>query len=275
MSNRKFNLEKNTLPEISARLLSITSAKYGADWVSHPHSHYFTEIFYFKNGNGTMQIEDKTLKIEPNSLMLIGPHVQHTEFSDPKNPLDYYVLGVEGLKINTNGPIEYSIVKPSGTADSIRQCFENILRETHNKREGYDQICQHYLAILILLICRKNHVSYELVDTQNCSRQCHQAKQYLELNYSEKITLDTLAAKCNLTKYYLTHKFTELYGISPIAYLTNVRIEAAKDLLKTTNHSIEDIAIATGFSSSSYFSQAFQKACQLTPQQYRKQKNLT
>ena len=50
MSNQKFNLENIILPEISSRLLSITSAKYGKDWESHLHNHYFTEIFYIKKG---------------------------------------------------------------------------------------------------------------------------------------------------------------------------------------------------------------------------------
>lgn len=270
MSNRKFNLEHNALPELSFRLLYITSAKYGNDWTSHMHSHYFTEIFYVKSGAGHMKIENETIPLQANSLVLIGAQVQHTELSNPSDPLDYFVLGVEGLKINTERPVEYSIVNSSSISSSIRQCFENILQEMHNKKEGYAEICQYNLAILILLICRKDHVSYELVDPQNSSRECYKAKRYIETNYSDKITLDILSDACNLTKYYLSHKFTELYGKSPISYLTEVRIEAAKDLLKTTNYSVEEIANTTGFSSSSYFSQAFQKACQLSPQQYRK-----
>ena len=90
------------------------------------------------------------------------------------------------------------------------------------------------------------------------------------LNYHDKITLNSLADSCNITKYYLSHQFTELYGKSPIAYLTEVRISAAKDLLTTTSYSIEEIAGSTGFSSSSYFSQTFQKICHVSPQQYRK-----
>lgn len=273
MSNQKFFLEDMGSFETPSRLLYITSAKYGADWVSYPHSHYFTEIFYIKSGCGQMQIENETIPLLPNSLVLIGAQVQHTEFSDSSDPLDYYVLGVEGLKINTERPIEYSIVNSSGISSSIRQCFENILHEMHHQKEGYAEICQHHLAILILLICRKDHVSYELVQPQNSSRECHKAKRYIETNYQGKITLDSLSDICNLTKYYLSHKFTELYGKSPISYLTEVRIAAAKDLLKTTNYSVEEIANATGFSSSSYFSQAFGKACQVSPQQYRKTHN--
>ena len=275
MSNRKFHLESIVIPENTSRLLYISSAQYGDDWTSHPHSHYFTEIFYIKNGTGHMIIENETLTLRPNSLVLIGSHVQHTEVSNPLDPLDYYVLGVEGLKINTDHPSEYSIIYSAPESSSIRKCFESILYEMNHKQEGYAQICQHHLAILILLICRKDHISYELLEPQSSSRECHKAKRYIETNYHEKITLDSLANICNLTKYYLSHKFKALYEKAPMAYLTEVRIDAAKDLLKTTNYSMEEIASATGFSSSSYFSQAFGKACGMSPQEYRKMQNVT
>lgn len=272
MSNQKFQLESFSNTDHAFRLIYISSAKYGNDWFSRPHSHYFTEIFYIKSGKGSIKIENETIQVSANSVVLIGAYVQHTEYSDADTPLDYYVIGVEGLKINTERSIEYSIVNSSSISSSIRQCFESILHETYQKKEAYAEICQHYLAILILLVCRKDHIAYEIVDTQTSNRECHNAKRYIETNYHEKITLDSLSEVCNLTKYYLSHKFKELYEKSPMAYLTEVRISAAKDLLKTTNYSIEEIASATGFSSGSYFSQAFQKVCQMTPQQYRKSK---
>jgi len=270
MSTQKFQVEHTINTENTSRLLYISSSKYGNDWTSHPHSHYFTEIFYIKSGTGHIQIENDIIPVSANSLVLIGAHVQHTEYSNENTPLDYYVLGVEGLKINTDRASEYSIVYSASDSSSIRKCFESILHETNHKQEGYAQICQYQLAILILLICRKDNVSYELIDTQNSNRECHNAKRYIETNYPEKITLDSLSQICNLTKYYLSHKFKELYGKSPMAYLTEVRISAAQDLLKTTNYSIEEISAATGFSSASYFSQSFQKSCGISPQQYRK-----
>lgn len=270
MSTRKFTLEIGTLPNVESRLLFITSSKYENDWPSFPHSHHFTEIFYIKSGSGYLQIEHEKVPVREHSLILIGARAQHTEFSDPENPLDYYVIGVERLKINAENAANYSIINYSSDPVMIHQCFENILQEMWGKQNGYTEICQHYLAILILHICRKNHISYELTDIQPQSHECHKAKEFIETHYSEKITLNMLADTCNLTKFYLSHKFSELYGKSPMTYLTEVRIAAAKDLLKTTNHSIEEIAGATGFSSSSYFSQTFQKTCQISPQQYRK-----
>lgn len=271
MSTRKFNVESVLAPEKPFRLLSISASKYGTDWVSAPHSHHFTEIFYIKSGSGYMQIENTKVPVKANSLILIGAQVLHTEISNANTPLDYYVLGVEGLRVNTNNDDQYTILDVTSTASLVRQCFENIFHEIQDKLAGYAEICQHYLSILILLICRKNMVSYELALPQNSSRECHKAKQYIDDHYHDKITLDSLSETCNLSKYYLSHKFMELYGKSPMAYLNEVRIAAATDLLKTTSYSIDEIALATGFSSNSYFSQTFQKHCQMSPNKFRQQ----
>ncbi len=271
MSTYRVNLEAGAnLPEQSFRLLYITTTQYEADWISRLHSHYFAEIFYIKGGSGYMLIEREKIPLQAGSVVLIGAQVQHTEVSNTGDPLDYYVIGVEGVKLSTDRPVEYSVVTSSSNASMICQCFENILKEVRNEREGYAEICHHYLSILVLLICRKDSISYEFVDTQNSCRECYKAKQYIETHYFEKITLDGLSETCNLNKFYLCHKFSDIYGKSPMAYLTEVRIRVAKDLLKTTTYNMEEIAHAAGFSSNSYFSQVFLKDCEMTPQQYRK-----
>lgn len=275
MSNRKFNLENEVQAPIQFRLLSIASSKYENDWASYPHNHRFTEIFFIKSGSGHMQIENESVPIFPNSLVVIGAQVLHTEYSNPDDPLDYYVLGVEGLKLNTEKEAEYLHVPASSNSVYIRECCENILREMHDKREGYAEICQHYLAILILYFCRKNNVSTEAAEVTSSSREFHKIKHFIDHNYQAKITLDSLAKDCSFSKYYLSHRFCELYGKSPIAYLNEVRLAAARDLLLSTNYSIEEIANSTGFSSASYFSQSFQKKYHTAPQYFRKQHPLS
>lgn len=270
MSTRKLDLEIEHVKEGTAKLLSITSSKFEDDWISSPHTHVFTEIFYIKSGKGHMQIESSIISISSNNLIIINAHVQHTEISSPAAPLDYYVLGAEGLQIKSEDSHDYSIFNCPDSNPSIRQCFENILSEMKFKKDGYKAICQNYLEILILQLCRKNRVSYEIVETLQSSRVCHKVKQYIEENYHDKITLEYLSKRSNLNKYYLSHIFTQMNGISPIAYLNQVRIMACKDLLRTTNHSIEEIADMTGFSSRSYFAQTFKKTCNMTAQQYRK-----
>ena len=85
------------------------------------------------------------------------------------------------------------------------------------------------------------------------------------------MNLDQLAQIASLNKYHLSHIFTRDYGISPINYLLSLRIRESRMLLRSTDHTLAQIAQLVGFSSPSYFSQSFRKATGISPAQYRKQ----
>ena len=78
-----------------------------------------------------------------------------------------------------------------------------------------------------------------------------------------------------MNKYHLAHSFKEEFGISPISYQLNRRIEESCYLLQQTDMSLSQIARVLGFSSSSYFSQLFRKAKEMSPSEYRKQAGRT
>ena len=101
------------------------------------------------------------------------------------------------------------------------------------------------------------------------SKECALAKRYIDSNYSQNITLDSLAEITHINKFYLAHSFTECVGQSPINYLTDRRLEACKELLVSSNLSVAQVATSVGFSSQSYFSQIFRKKTGMTPRQYR------
>ena len=122
-----------------------------------------------------------------------------------------------------------------------------------------------------MYISREQMIPLRAADSFLLSKECAVAKRYMDANYAKNITLDTLAEITHTNKYYFAHSFTECIGESPIHYLMNRRIQVGKDLLVNTNHSILQIAESTGFSSQSYFSQAFKKETGMTPQQFRKQ----
>lgn len=90
-------------------------------------------------------------------------------------------------------------------------------------------------------------------------------------NFHDPITLDMLARVSNINKYYLVHLFKEELGMTPIAYLNALRIKEAKHLLSTTTMSVGEISHITGFSSQSFFTQAFKRETAMTPSAFRKQ----
>lgn len=141
-----------------------------------------------------------------NDLVILNPLVQHTEVSKRDTPLDYYVIGIENLNIESKtGDKTHSILHFSNDSSSIKDCFTNILNEMQKKDQNYEDIYQNYLAIILLKIKRKATVRVIIDEPDKGSRECQLIKNYIDSNYSDYITFDILAAKYNLSKFYLCH----------------------------------------------------------------------
>lgn len=95
------------------------------------------------------------------------------------------------------------------------------------------------------------------------------AMDYIELNYANTITLNLVATYVHLSPAYLSRIFNEKTGVGFAEYLAQVRLKKAKQQLRLSTDTIDQIAAATGFNSSSYFSAIFKKHEGLTPSEYR------
>ncbi|MBQ9008511.1 MAG: response regulator [Clostridia bacterium] len=94
------------------------------------------------------------------------------------------------------------------------------------------------------------------------------ARAYLEEHYSEPLGLREVADALGVSSGYLSKCFKAQGGDSFTEYLTDVRIEAAKRLMRDTDSSISDISYAVGFSDPGYFSKCFRKRENLSPSDY-------
>ncbi len=92
--------------------------------------------------------------------------------------------------------------------------------------------------------------------------------EHLLGHYTEKVTLEELAAVACMNKYSLLRLFTKTEGITPYRYLETIRIGKAKELLAQDLEPAE-VALMTGFSDQSHFSKFFKEVIGLTPGQYR------
>ena len=89
-------------------------------------------------------------------------------------------------------------------------------------------------------------------------------------DYGKPCTLDDYAATCNMSKFHFLRVFKEITGASPIEYRNRIRIEHAKELLLYTNTPVGEIAAEVGYSSDTYFCDAFKSAVGASPSAYRK-----
>lgn len=276
MSNRRYML--NLAPEndirSSAKLLSASTARFGGDWHSVPHAHNYAELFYTVGGRGQFRIEDQLYPVKTNQLVIVNPHVVHTEVSYEATPLEYIVLGIEGLELSFGGEegSQFCILDCQ-RSDDILSCMRSILRELEGQQPGYQRICQAFMEILILRLSRQSS-SLAAVSVQApaaASRQCATIRRYIDQHFKEPLNLELLAGEAFVNKYYLAHAFKKEYGISPINYMLCRRIEESKYLLAETDLPLSQISQALGFSSPSYFSQSFRRSEGLSPTEYRQQ----
>lgn len=98
-----------------------------------------------------------------------------------------------------------------------------------------------------------------------------QAKEYINDDYSKDISLDDISRRINISPYYFSKLFKEETGINFIEYLTNIRMDKAKELLAQPDISIKDICVSVGYQDPNYFSRIFKKSNGVTPSEYRDQ----
>ena len=94
-------------------------------------------------------------------------------------------------------------------------------------------------------------------------------REYLEAHSTENVSLDSIVALSGLSAYHLIRVFRKEVGLPPHAYLEQVRINRARELLRA-GFGITDVALTTGFTDQSHFSKHFKKMTGVTPGQYRK-----
>lgn len=257
---------------LRARLLYVTSAKYEGDWQSIPHSHGFSELFLVLDGRGQLLANGERQDITRNDLIIINPLVEHAEFSKAASPLEYIVLGIDGLqfgpKHQERGTL--SAIRLPGASSQIRWYMERLLEEVQQNYYGHDTICQYLLNIILILIMGHQKVNISITAARNISPECAALKSYIDTHFKEPLTLDDLAKVSHQNKYYIAHAFKSAFGISPIRYLTERRVDEGKQLLEITDYSISLVATLAGFSSMSVFTQTFKRITSQSPNEYRK-----
>ena len=271
-TNYTFSLTKESLPRQHMVLRNVASAKYGGDWHSTPHAHSYTELFYIVGGDGQFQINESLFPVHAHQLVVVNPNIIHTEVSYEAHPLEYIVLGIEGLELTIpgSGEARYCIYSFPAHND-VLPCMQRVLQEMQERKPEHQTVCLAYMDLIMVQLLRHASVSVSQAPSRfPANPQCAAVRQYIDQHYKESITLDLLAEKASINKYYMAHAFKREYGVSPINYLISCRIREGKRLLSETDLSLSQIAAVLGFSSSSYFSQSFRSAEGMSPTEYRK-----
>ncbi len=276
MSNERYLMMESDIKNLSFQLESITKSKYDSDWHSTLHTHPFTELFYVVDGKGEFNIQGQRFPVKANDFVIINPQVEHTELSSPDEPLEYIVLGINGLSFSNLTPVSegghpFSFFNLRDEQKDILRYLNAMVQEATSQQMSYELVCHNLLEILLIKILRHQHFDLEVGKQSKATKDISFIKHYLETYYHESIQLEDLASMTHLSRFYISHSFKKEIGMSPMEYLIAIRIKESKILLRTTNYSISQVADIVGFTTPTYFSKQFRKSTGISPTDYREQ----
>lgn len=264
------------------------------DYESDMHMQEFYEINIITKGKGIHFIEDNYIEAKVGNIFIIPPNVTHgyiggggfdvfhilisdkfiqKNINDLQQFPNFYTLfNIEPLiRGATKTPLhlslnEVQLLKINELLDKLIEFEDPNSQYSSIKRSNYTMI----LLVYLFEIYNENNNYIKNEEIKN-DISFMKVLSYIHENFSKKISIDELSEMSILSRSSFIKKFNKICKMTPLQYITKIRIEASKNMLLNTNYSLSSIANKTGFYDTSHFIHCFQKETMLTPSQYRKE----
>jgi len=152
--------------------------------------------------------------------------------------------------------------------DIILPLIKLMDEETQAKRYDYKFAVEHVFKLILIQVCR--YYTETTAPRSIGLVKISSAIDYMEKNYSEDISIDSLALRSGMASSSFRRIFKQTTGLAPTDFLIQLRIEKAAEMLLHKNVKVTDVCLASGFWNSSYFTRKFKKIMGMTPLEYRK-----
>lgn len=277
-NNNTNSNENSSIPNLYLKVLYAKESSFDSRLNSRIHFHPFTEFYYITSGEGRFSIEDSGVDVKTDDFLIINSNVGHSIYpTNESGILEYISIGIDSISIvnfvenadNLEGT-KYFHTDLKDAKDYIYESFREILGEFSSNELFAKSMANAKASVLVIDILRMFNEEIELNHDKKVNKQIDYIKNYIDNNYAEDIKLETLSQMAFMNKFHLISEFKQSYRVTPIEYLILKRIEVTKNLLISTNHSMEEISSIVGFNSQSYFNQVFKKKVGITPSKFRK-----
>ncbi len=160
---------------------------------------------------------------------------------------------------------------PSAYNLHLEQLVDMFIYENQNKQAGYEFILEHLSGLLSANILRtlKSNLQVQEKHPKNPSKKdIIRTMDYLHTNYNNDFSLMDVAEVAGLSKFHFIRVFKKETGKTPYQFFLDIKIEKAKELIKTHKYSITEICFMCGFKNHSHFTRLFFKKTGMPPTQF-------
>ena len=241
------------------------------------HFHYNYELHYITEGSIRFRLSfDKTVKVHSGEWLLIGGNVYHEEFVQTA-PCGGYCFGFDIPKVTNGSPICVLQDMPyfkSGQDPWVEECLQKIMKESEEQKLGNEDCCKNLFALMLIHIFRSCVAEKNIIKPH--SQQNRDVYPIIDSYFSRvfdyngcHLCIEELAEELHASTRHVNRLLHAKYGVTFREKLLYTRMKFVAYLLKSTDHSIAEIANLCGYTVT-YLIRSFKKTYGTTPAQYRK-----
>lgn len=263
----------------------------GRGSMSWPHLHNYIELLYCTAGSADLTIGEGIYPLAVGDLALVNSHEVHCVSATDPVRTHYLVLKFEPEMLFSaeqsafelrymlpfvlrQSPYEKVITAAGLQGTGIPELLYDTLAEYEKKDYGFEMAIRANACRVFLWILRRWHATQPDaawgmgIDAETAAL-LQRAMDFVEENYAQPFAMRDVADRLHMGYSSFSRFFLKYTCRSFAEYVNSVRIQKAEVLLATTDMNVTEIAMATGFSSASYFIQRFRETNAVTPKKYR------
>ena len=226
---------------------------------------------YLTKGKMDVWIDGKYHLMQAGHAILYYPHTAYRYAMHKHETVQYYWLhftGSDAAELVRSCNIPNQTLLNIGLNTSLILDFEGLFRDFMLRDRCFDRSSAARLSSIFVEISRR--FEFASSSPSEADSRIYHSLSYIHKNYATNLRIQDLATYSHLSPSRFRTLFKERTGLSPMDYLTALRINHARQLMSQTELCMSEIAEMVGYTDQLYFSRVFKKHTQLTPSAYRK-----
>jgi len=228
------------------------------------------------SGEGTLEYNNRKYRLTPGHFFWID--CRHPQYYYTNKEVGiWHTIWVHFYGANSSEYYKQFISLNNGSCIALQPSDNTIANYIQKLINIYSNHKNHiiddiYISGLLTMIMAEciNSLSFDHNINVKVPDFIKDAQDYLTKNYTKKITLDDLSFRYNINKYYFQKLFKRYTKYTPNQFLTYIRLNRAKELLRTTTQSISEISFEVGINNVNHFINLFKRQEGITPNAFRK-----